>query len=193
MSTNRLRRGIARDAAGDLKAARAIPKALAQATASKIVAQQVRARLGLASVTASEGRLGDAEQMASSAVQEATAGGLDTVAADGLIDSAATLTERDCLPEADAQIGRALRLASDCGARRTMARARLQLAEVRRLENKPSQAVTIVNEVLPFVRANRYRRFELFALLIAAAPTISSERSSRRGRCRPACSPSRRR
>jgi tetratricopeptide (TPR) repeat protein len=165
----RLERGEARYATGAVREARQdFETALGGATDVSAPAQQVRARLGLAGVTAAEGRLGDAERLAADAVRDATSARLETIAADGLIDLAATLTERDRLAEAAVQVHRALELATERHARRTTARGRLQLAEVLRLQHHSQEALAIVQDVLPFVRRNRYQRFELFGLLIAA-------------------------
>jgi tetratricopeptide (TPR) repeat protein len=164
-----LRRGAALDASGEVRKARVdLEQALKLAAASKAASQEVRARLTLSSVTATQGQFSEAQQMATSAVQEATAAGLDTVAADGLIDLTATLVDRGQLADAEVQIQRAVQLADDRGAKRTTVRARIELAELRRGQDKPAEALLIVSQVLPFVRAGHYRRFELFALLIAA-------------------------
>ena len=135
---------------------------------SRNVTQQVHARLTLASVTATEGRSSDALQMAKTAVSEAAAAGLDAVAAVGLIDLTATLMDLNRLEDADQQIQRAIRLADDGNAKRTAARAHLQLAELRRMQNRPDDAIAVVDAVLPFLRTGRYRRLELTGLLIEA-------------------------
>jgi tetratricopeptide (TPR) repeat protein/tRNA A-37 threonylcarbamoyl transferase component Bud32 len=164
-----LRRGSMFDAFGQLKQARAdLEQARALAGRAGARYQEIRSRLALSSVMASEGALQDAERMATAAVQDASGAGLDTVAADGLIDLAATLADRERTAEADATLQRALRLAEERGARRTAARARLQLASLREAENRSKEALDIVQAVLPFLRANRYRRFELTGLAIAA-------------------------
>jgi tetratricopeptide (TPR) repeat protein len=164
-----LRRGAALDATGDPKGARKdLELALSLATTAKSTGQRVRVQMALSSVVATEGRPSDAEKMASAAVQEALAAELDTAAAEGLLDLAATFDDLGDVDKASKEAERAVRIATERGARRTLARARLQLAEVRRLQLKPDEALQIVNDVLPFVHANNYRRFELFGLLIAA-------------------------
>jgi tetratricopeptide (TPR) repeat protein/predicted Ser/Thr protein kinase len=162
-----LRRAAALDAAGEYKQARiAAERALQLATTSDIVPQQVRAKLTLSSVTAAEGKLSEALDLAGTAVASATAGGLDTVASDGLVDLSATLNDLGRLDESDAQIQRAIQLAESRGARRTAARARLQLAETRRLQGRLQDALSTADGVLPFLRAGHYRRWELTALMI---------------------------
>ena len=68
--------------------------------------------------------------MASAAVEEALANGLDTVAAGGLVDLAATLSDAGRPGEAEQQAKRALALAEQRGALATAARAKIQLAAV---------------------------------------------------------------
>jgi len=106
--------------------------------------------------------------MAQSAVADATAAGLETAAAEGLTSLSATFAEKGLLDQAEAEAEKAVKIASERGARRTLAWARLQLAEALRLQGHQGNAIAIVDDVLPFLRKNRYRRFELFALLIAA-------------------------
>ena len=164
-----VRRGMFFDAFGEFKTARNdLERALSLATNSKALNQQVRIQLALSSVTASEGRLSEAETIATAAIQQAMAHDLETVAADGLLDLAATLMQAGRLPEATARAQEAIQLADRRGARRTAARARLQLASVHEEANRPAAALALVDEVLPFLRANRYRRFELIALSIAS-------------------------
>jgi serine/threonine-protein kinase len=163
-----LRRGAMLDAMAESKRARAdLERALTLATTSNSVGQRIRVRMALSSVVATEGRAAEAEAMAAGAVQEARAARLDTAAAEGLIDLAATY-QRDEIDKASAEAEKAVAIATEHGARRTLARARLQLAEVRRLQGRSDEALRIVEDVLPFVRRNNYRRFELFGLLIQA-------------------------
>jgi tetratricopeptide (TPR) repeat protein len=161
-----LRRGGLYDALGQLKDARTdLDRALSLARTLKTTHQMVRAQLALSSVTASEGRLAESSQLASAAVETALSMGLDSVAAAGLVDLAATL-QSSHVPEAAAQAERALELAERRGARRTAARARLQLAAVRNEQQRPRDAVTLATQALAFLQPNRYRRYEFYGLLI---------------------------
>jgi tetratricopeptide (TPR) repeat protein len=151
-----------------LKAARGdLERALRLATDSNRTYQQVRARAALASVTASEGRFGDASQTMAVAVDQALANNLEGVAAEALIDLSAIL-QADRRDEADRDLARAIDLADRAGARRISARARLQRAAAYENAGNPRGALTLVNEILPFLKANRYRRYELLALSIAS-------------------------
>ena len=162
-----LRRGVTLDAFGEYKEARTdLEHALKLSERASY--QQVQARLALSSVTASEGRFPESEQLASTAVQDALASRLDTIAADGLIDLTATLLQLRRNAEARDQVTRALRLAEQRGARRTTARARVQLAAVQVAQNQHREALSTIASVLPFLKSSRYRRFELMALSIAA-------------------------
>jgi serine/threonine-protein kinase len=164
-----LSRGSALDATGELKAARAdLERALRLATDSKSVYQQVRSRLSLSSVTATEGHYADAERMASAAVQEAEANGLYTVAAMGLVDLAATLNDDGRPAEAEPPAKRAVVLAEQHAARATAARAKVQLASVYCELDRSKESLALLADVLPFLKTNRYRRYELTALSIAS-------------------------
>ena len=164
-----LRRGTLLDGSNEVVKARAdIDRALSLATTAKALSQQVRARLILSSISATEGQFSQAMQMASSAVSDATNAGLDVVAADGLVGLSAVLGDLERPVESEAPARQALQLAESRDAKRTAARARLQLAESLRLQGKAAEALTLVNATLPFVRAAQHRRLEMFALLIAA-------------------------
>jgi tetratricopeptide (TPR) repeat protein/predicted Ser/Thr protein kinase len=163
-----IRRGMMLDTLGEFKAARIdLERALALATSAGRIHQQVRTRAALSSVTASEGRIAEAEKIASTAVSEAIANGLETVAANGLIDLAIIL-QRDRPDDAGAQLTRALELANRRGARRTVIRGRLQQASLKIDLDKPRDALALVDEVLPAVQKGRYRGYELTARSVAA-------------------------
>jgi tetratricopeptide (TPR) repeat protein len=162
-----LQRGGFHYVMGDPTQARAdLERALGLASTLKGTHQSVRAQMGLSGVTAAEGRFGESERIASAAVQEALDKSLDTVAADGLLDLTATLMESDRLPEAAAQGERALQLAERRGAKRTAARARIQLAAVRLQEGRPKDALALADGAVSYLKPNNYRRLELFGLSV---------------------------
>ena len=164
-----LRRGAVYDTFENFKEARSdLERAVTLATGSKSVSQRVRIELSLSSVTASEGKYGESERIASAAVQEALTNGLDTIAADGLVDLGFTLMQLEKWPEAEAEMQKAIQLGEQRGARRTIARARVQLASLKQQSGKPAEALAIVDGVLPFLKSNRYRRYELLALSVAS-------------------------
>jgi tetratricopeptide (TPR) repeat protein/predicted Ser/Thr protein kinase len=154
---------------GERQAARRdLERALELSAQSGSTYQILRAQLALSVVTASDGRIADAERLASAAVAEALTNGLDTIAAGGLVDLAATLLFAQKEDLAGQQLDRALQLAERRGASRTAARAKVQLAEVYSRGDRSGEAVKLIDEVLPFVRSGRYRRLELEALSIQA-------------------------
>ena len=164
-----LTRGAALDATVEVKNARAdLERALLLATDAKSIYQQVRAQLSLSSVTASEGRLADSERMALAAISRAENQGLDAVAAAGLLELAATFNAAGRTREAEAHARRALALAEQRGAAATAARAKVQLASVLRESNRPREALDLLAQILPFLKTNGYRRYEMNALSIAA-------------------------
>ena len=164
-----LNRGLMLEQKGEPPAARRdLERALELSAQSGSIYQKVRTELALSVLTASEGRIADSERIASSAVAEALTNGLDTVAAGGLTDLAATLLFAQKADVAEQQLNRALQLAERRGATVTVARAKIQLAEVYARTARPAEAVKLIDEVLPFVRTGRYRRHELTALAIQA-------------------------
>lgn len=164
-----LNRGAMLDVKGDGQAARRdLERALMLATSSKSVYQRVRTQLALSSVIASEGNMAESDRIASEAVNDALANGLDTVAAGGLVDLAATSLFAGKRDRAETQVQRALELAERRGATLTAARAKIQLAEVYARGDRSSEALKLIDEVLPFVKERRYRRHELTALSVAA-------------------------
>ena len=171
-----LHRGGYYDALGELKLARTdLERALGLASTLKGTYQIVRARLALSSVTASEGRLADSERIATDAVRQALDAGLDTAAAEGLVTLAATLLDLNRAPEAARQAQRALELAEGRGARRTAARARLQLASVRLEEHKPQEALALAEQAVAFLKPNKYLRFQLYGLSFIARACLQLE------------------
>ena len=132
--------------------------------------QIVRAQMYLSSVTVSEGRFPEAEVIASKAVQSARDAGLDTTAADGLIDLAIVLMSANPprREEAESQLHIAMALAKKHFAHRTAARAATQLASVQSRDGKAVEALKTLEPALEFFKQHKYRRFELTALSIAS-------------------------
>ena len=152
-----------------------LERAQVLAAASESINQQVRIQLALSSVTASEGKVAEALRIAGAAVQRATEHGLETIASDGLIDLAALVQVGDS-DLAASQLELAIRLAQKRGARRTEARARLQLASVRQRQGRDADSLALVEAELPFLRDNRYRRYELFGGAIQTRALIQLDR-----------------
>jgi tetratricopeptide (TPR) repeat protein/tRNA A-37 threonylcarbamoyl transferase component Bud32 len=164
-----LQRGIARYALNDLAGARAdLERALQLATNTQLEYPQLRARLALSNVTASSGRYSDAKTLAVEAVADAEREGLEATAAGGLIDLAATLLLAGQKPGAEESVRRALEIAEKRGAPYTVARAKVELAEIQARSDRPIDAIATVADVLPFLQANSFRRQELTARSIQA-------------------------
>jgi serine/threonine protein kinase len=171
-----IRRGVLFDALVEPKLARVdLERALAIAERSKATYQHVHAQLALSSVTASDGNFEEAQRSAEAAVQQAIEHRLESVAAGGLVNLAG-LVQSERPAEAAALLEKAIRLAETRDARRTVAWARLQLANVRQLQGRDDESVRIVESELPFLRTNRYRRFELYGLSIETRALQSLDR-----------------
>ena len=164
-----IRRGALLDTLGEFRDARAaLERALALARSIESPFHVVRAQMFLSSVTASEGRLAEAEQMASDAVKTALDAGLETVAADGLIDLAATLMYASSRLKPNRSCNSARELAEKRDAKRTLARASLQLASLQLDNGQPAAALKTLQPPLDFFKQRRFRRYELTALSIAS-------------------------
>jgi tetratricopeptide (TPR) repeat protein len=164
-----IRRGTMLDSLNELVAARAdLTRARDIARAIENPYQLVRAEMRLSGVTTSEGRFDEAEKMATAAVKTALEAGLDTAAAEGLVDLAAALMAADRLRDAEAQLRTAIAMAHRHGANRIEARAATQLASVQSSDGKPTEALASLAPVLEFLKLHKYRQLELTALSIAA-------------------------
>ena len=164
-----IRRGTMLDSLNELVAARAdLTRARDIAGTIENPFQLVRAEMRLSGVTTSEGRFEEAEKIAAAAVKTALAAGLDTAAAEGLVDLAAALMAAGRLGEAETQLRTAMSIAQERGANRIQARAATQLASVQSTDGKPTAALATLEPVLEFLRVHKYRQLELTALSIAA-------------------------
>jgi tetratricopeptide (TPR) repeat protein len=169
-----LKRGSLQNKTGDLAGARvSLERAREIAQTLENQFQIVQADIQLGSVLTSEGRSSDAEQLVAAAVTKARDSGLETVAADGLIDLAAALQTAQRLTDAEAQLRTALDLAAKRGARRTSARAATQLASVQWSRGLASEALKTLDPALAFFSQHKYRAFELTALSIATRSYIT--------------------
>ena len=162
-----LRRGSFLNDLGEVTAARGTlerARTLAASMGSRY--HDIRSQLQLAAVTASEGRLRDAELLAAATVEAARTAGLNTVAAEGLIELGTALHLRRDLDAAQVQLDRAIALAEERSARRLLTRATLQSASLLLAKNRSADALKLSERELEFVRVHKYRRLELTALTI---------------------------
>jgi len=164
-----LRRGAFLNIRGEFDPAReSLEKARDIAGLVKNRAQIVRVDTQLGSVMASQGRGAEAQQLVSDAVTAAREAGLETVAADALVDLAAALMARNRVAEAEAPLTIALELANKRPSPRVLARAQTQLASVQVSRGKPADALKTLEPALAFFKEHKYRNLELTALSIAA-------------------------
>lgn len=163
-----IRRGAVFESRGELRPAReALDRALAAARAMENPFQEIRAQMLLGIVTANSGDFTAAEQLASQAVQSALEKGLESRAADGLINIAAAI-QGSRNDEAEALLRKAIDLAQSRGAQRTWARGVSQMASLDLDRGRPEQALTTVAPALTFFETHKYRSLQVTALLIAA-------------------------
>ncbi len=172
-----LRLGTYLDGISDLKLARqALEKAAALAETLEHREQSIRAKIQLSSVTASEGAYSEAQRTVTEAIDAALANDLDIMAAEGLLELSNTLLRKgvsaapdpDVLKSIDAPLERAIALAEKRNAQRLSARAAIQRAALLTHFGKATEALEIENKILPFLRANSYRRHELQLLLVTS-------------------------
>jgi tetratricopeptide (TPR) repeat protein/tRNA A-37 threonylcarbamoyl transferase component Bud32 len=131
--------------------------------------QQVRASLLRSSLIASlSGDAEKARRTAEESVDAARQNGLETTAADALVEAGTALMRLGLNDAARDRLQKALDLATRTGARRIGARAALQLASFYLSIDQPADARKLAAGVLDFVRSAQYRRFELIALSIIA-------------------------
>jgi tetratricopeptide (TPR) repeat protein len=159
-----LRKAVVFNNISDFASARAAVDRVVQLSADpKFLSQRVRATLELARTTSAEGRYADAEAIARDAVTDASANGLQTIAANGLIDMATTLIRKGQNEAADDQLDRAATLAAGLGATRTEMRARLQQAFIRVQRGQAAEAIALAEAPMRFFSENRYVRIEASA------------------------------
>lgn len=161
-----IRKGSRQTALGDYRGARvSVERAIAITADDRYLPQQTRAQFHLARITLAEGRVADAEAIATRAVSRATAAGLDRDAAEGLIDLSNSFAAAQKNDEASASLDRSIALASG-KARRTEMRARLQQAYLRLATGKYADASTMAEIPLKFFSEGRYLAWEAQAKII---------------------------
>jgi tetratricopeptide (TPR) repeat protein/tRNA A-37 threonylcarbamoyl transferase component Bud32 len=164
-----IRKGALFDAQGDYDKARPVlESAIRSAQAIQSHQHIVRAQMVLSSVTASEGGFAESERLSTAATDMALDSDLDVVAADGLVDLAATLQFADRAPDAARVLEKASRLAAKRGALRTLARIQTQTASLRLQQQDAVGSLKAVEPALTFFRERHYLKLELPALNIAA-------------------------
>jgi tetratricopeptide (TPR) repeat protein len=163
-----LQRATKLDGAGrSAEAVRAAETALQLATQAQLLPQELTAQFIIGSALVGRGDFAKAEAHARNAVDRAIAEGLETIAAEGLIDMAGTLLANERAEECDQALERAARIAADRGLTRTAMRAATQRASLRLEDEQPREALTLLDAPLKYFESARDRRLEALALTIA--------------------------
>ena len=145
-----------------------LERAVVSAETLKSPFHLVRAQLALSDVVASQGHFSEAEVLAEKATATALESDLDVVAAEGLSDLAITLHYADRPQDALPILDKARRLAEKRGALRTLARIQAEIASVQQDNGDSAAALATIQQPLEFFKKNRYLKWELNALNIAA-------------------------
>ncbi|MGB2713916.1 MAG: protein kinase [Vicinamibacterales bacterium] len=162
-----LLRGAFLDSLGEFKDARAaLERAKTLASTTSNTFQSLRAELRLSSVTAAEGHYEESQKQADQAIRAARAAGLDTIAADGLVELGATLMQARRMESAESHLKEALAIAEREKAEGIALRAILNLASLRQAQGHPSEALSLAENALGRLQARRERRKVLSALAI---------------------------
>jgi tetratricopeptide (TPR) repeat protein len=129
--------------------------------------QRARAGMLRSSLTASAGDLKGARRLAQDAVDVAHSAGLDTVAAEALIQSGVTSMQARDYGPARTDLERGIELAKRSGAHLAALRGTLQLASIYLDIEQPIDAYNLANGMLNFAHG-RYPRHEMIAMSIIA-------------------------
>jgi tRNA A-37 threonylcarbamoyl transferase component Bud32/tetratricopeptide (TPR) repeat protein len=130
--------------------------------------QQARATMLRSSLAGSKGDIALARRLADSAVATAQAAGLNTIAADALIQVGLTSTQLGEYEAARSDLEHGVDLAKRSGAKRVALRGTLQLASVYLQLHQPQDAENLATGMLDFARRGQYRRYEMIASNIIA-------------------------
>jgi tetratricopeptide (TPR) repeat protein len=144
-----LRKGAAQSTIGQYAAARSTLEQAAVVAADPLyISQRLRARFELARAASFEGKFNEAEAAAREAVAQAFEAGLQSIAANGLIELANTLIQRGNYADALPLLTRAEEIAKTSGAARTEMRARLQRAALRLADRSGDSAAPSPREAM---------------------------------------------
>ena len=130
--------------------------------------QRVRSLLQLSILSASEGRLQEAETMAADAVDSARSADMDGLAASSLIDFGNVLLAKGRRSDAARYFAQADELAQRRGAKRAEARAALSMGSVL-VSSKPREAIPFIERGLAFYKQGGYTQNERIALTLLAS------------------------
>jgi tetratricopeptide (TPR) repeat protein/tRNA A-37 threonylcarbamoyl transferase component Bud32 len=144
-----LQKAIAHNDTGEIAPAREALNQVVQLVGERYPSQRLRARFELARAAARQGRPDELVVATEALVSEAKTAGLNTIAANGLIDFANLYVRRGDPERAEKELARAAQIAADNGARYTEMRAQLQRAFLR-VDAKPEEALALAAAPLKF-------------------------------------------
>jgi len=151
----------------ELKTARAyLESALQRARVSKNVYQQVRALQALSGVSAINGETTLANQLVTDAIDLARSNGLENQLTAGFIWLGNNFLQAGNLTEGEKYYRRGLELAERDKLRLHQAWAQLQLGSLFLTRRKTQEALTYLNQAVPFYEQGRYRLYLLATLLL---------------------------
>jgi tetratricopeptide (TPR) repeat protein len=146
-----LRKGRGLSGLNSVDAARTnLEQVIQMAADSKFLSYRVRAQFELARVNTLSGSFAEAETLARTAVADAINADLLPSAASGLIPLGANLMVQERYDDADRQLGKAIELAVNAGAKRVEMRARLQQASLRLRTGSYEDALKLVDAPLRY-------------------------------------------
>jgi serine/threonine protein kinase len=120
--------------------------------------QQIRARLALSSVAATEGQTAEAEQQANQAINLAQVNRIENQATSGLIWLGNAFLLRGDYEAAEKYYQRGLELARRDNGRRNEALALVQLGSLLMQQRKTDEALRYIEQALPFFKQAGYRK-----------------------------------
>ncbi|MFL6230342.1 MAG: protein kinase domain-containing protein [Pyrinomonadaceae bacterium] len=153
-------RGLGLKMLNHLPEARAqLERALEVTTVTSNQYQRIRVLLVLSSVSAAEGEAEQAEQQANHAIELAGAGGMENLAAEGLIWLGNLFLRRGEGAEAEKFYTRALELARRNNGHKNEAWALMQLGSLRDQQHNADEALRYIEPALLFYREGGYRKY----------------------------------
>ena len=144
---------------------------LAQQTGNPF--QQIRSELLMSSLIGSEGHFEKARTVAETAVTAALKNGLDTLAANGMIELGSALLRAKQWDPARNELQSGIDLAKRSGSPRVAAIGTLQLASLFNTRDQPKDALALVGGVLDFLKQGQFRRYELVALSLMSTAHLN--------------------
>ena len=148
------------------EAKKQLQQALDMAQTTGNLQQQIKAKLQLSRVLQNEGDSATSERYTKEVIDLARANGLENLTTSGLIDLGYSYFFKGDFAQAEEEFKQALDYAQKNKGKRWEARALLSLATLRIQQHKDDEAVSYVQQALPFYQGGGYSRETLAALQI---------------------------